>query len=528
MNHFWTRALEFYFLEQKSFLPNNTYPCLMLNCSYNDFKGPREMLLHLKQCELFPGGKYLCPACNRISSFRTSGRRCSRNKVSFGSKIRKTLKSPMTLIKDMMRRNSAPNLSAPGLEVNQRGIEEFNSPKASRLESSKSIYELNDDCLRFHPWTTPSKPEWSNNAPVELEGPQPQDSPFNVPELDSSQFFDYNPHNLPTEFSHDLVSQISPSQPSSASSKSHGQCLSDVSPTSGTTTAQSTPTGGSDLGIIDLTTHQGLISNQSIQQEIAHIESEYPDLWPTPSPQPSATVPEYNTELENLKINDPSNVLSVTFISQAGFQNTRVPPLLSIETGNLVPNFHIPVDDRDSFKCDTGACDSISSINAWFQQPPLDMTTQIYNTENFPYSGIAGEKAPSDTRDSDEPDYSPRSKPVDEEEEEEESGSNMSPDTESPTRDAQLKCEHCPFVPSGKEKHLRAYLRKHLKTHEDLIPLPCPCCETPFTRQDNRTHHIRVFHPDFQISPIPSDRKRKRSSASLEIIPPKRKRSSAT
>ncbi|KAI0593228.1 hypothetical protein F4775DRAFT_522111 [Biscogniauxia sp. FL1348] len=529
---FWARALEFYFLEQRNPLPNNTYPCLMLNCAYKDFKSPREMLLHLKQCEHFPEGQYLCPACNSTSSFRTSGRRCSWNRVSFGSKIRKTLKSPMALFKDMMRRNSAPTPSIPSLEVDQQGIEEFNPLEISELENSQLIHELNAERSRAYSWIPSPKPEWTKITPVELEDLQQRASRFNVPKLDASECLSYPSHTLHMDFSQVLGSQISPSQPSSTSSKSHEECLSDIPPTSGSTTAQSTPTGILDYGIIDLATHQRLISDQSIQQEIGHIESQYPDLWPSPSPlQPSATLSEYNTELGSFMINDPSNVLPTAFISQAEFQNAKVPPL-SIETGNMVPDFHIPVYDRESFKCDTGAWDYVKRINDSFQQPPLGMATQVYHNVVFPFSDMAEEEVGSDARDSSEASYSPHSKPADSSSFSSSSSPvadiHGSPNTESPTRDAaQLKCEHCSFVPTGKEKYLKAYLRKHLKTHEDLTPLPCSCCEKLFTRQDNLTHHIQVFHPDFQISPNPPCRKRKRSSASVEIVLSKRRRSSA-
>lgn len=58
------------------------------------------------------------------------------------------------------------------------------------------------------------------------------------------------------------------------------------------------------------------------------------------------------------------------------------------------------------------------------------------------------------------------------------------------------KCPHnnCTFQASGKRgKAYPAYLRKHLKTHEDCR-YPCPQCGKVFTRPDNQKSHAKKAH----------------------------------
>ena len=56
-----------------------------------------------------------------------------------------------------------------------------------------------------------------------------------------------------------------------------------------------------------------------------------------------------------------------------------------------------------------------------------------------------------------------------------------------------LQCDRCPFQPKGKGTNLKAYLRKHKKTHAKN-EVKCGECGKVFTRQDNATAHFNRVH----------------------------------
>ncbi|KAI0515041.1 hypothetical protein F5B22DRAFT_199407 [Xylaria bambusicola] len=85
-SRFWGRALEFYLLEDEQHGP--LYRCLMASCPERDFKDPKAMLRHLKHCKLFPNGKFWCPTCQQVDSFKVvSKKQCSWDKVNFARKL---------------------------------------------------------------------------------------------------------------------------------------------------------------------------------------------------------------------------------------------------------------------------------------------------------------------------------------------------------------------------------------------------------------------------------------------------------
>ncbi|GAP88242.1 putative zinc finger C2H2-like protein [Rosellinia necatrix] len=68
------------------------------------------------------------------------------------------------------------------------------------------------------------------------------------------------------------------------------------------------------------------------------------------------------------------------------------------------------------------------------------------------------------------------------------------PHPRSPPPTYKAVCPECGFEPTGKPESLKAYLRKHRKTHR-RVSLPCDFCNKFFTRQDNRSSHMRRKHP---------------------------------
>ncbi|KAI0152954.1 hypothetical protein GGR57DRAFT_152775 [Xylariaceae sp. FL1272] len=56
-----------------------------------------------------------------------------------------------------------------------------------------------------------------------------------------------------------------------------------------------------------------------------------------------------------------------------------------------------------------------------------------------------------------------------------------------------LKCPICGFEPVGRADNRRAYLRKHMRTHQ-RPSIKCKCCDKAFTRQDNMRMHMRKVH----------------------------------
>ncbi|KAI1086461.1 hypothetical protein F5B19DRAFT_479175 [Rostrohypoxylon terebratum] len=59
--------------------------------------------------------------------------------------------------------------------------------------------------------------------------------------------------------------------------------------------------------------------------------------------------------------------------------------------------------------------------------------------------------------------------------------------------DNDLKCPHCQFRPTGKPSKLKAYLRKHISTH-DRPKYAGEVCDKAYTRPDNLDVHVRKSH----------------------------------
>ncbi|KAI1182893.1 hypothetical protein F5B17DRAFT_443892 [Nemania serpens] len=66
----------------------------MASCPERHFKDPRDMLRHLKKCDYFQDGKFWCPTCDQVDSFKVvSNKKCSWDRVNMARKlIRKSLK----------------------------------------------------------------------------------------------------------------------------------------------------------------------------------------------------------------------------------------------------------------------------------------------------------------------------------------------------------------------------------------------------------------------------------------------------
>ncbi|RYP04423.1 hypothetical protein DL765_010199 [Monosporascus sp. GIB2] len=102
------------------------------------------------------------------------------------------------------------------------------------------------------------------------------------------------------------------------------------------------------------------------------------------------------------------------------------------------------------------------------------------------------------------------------------SAQDISPSTQSATSAAEstspsgsemagtgrFRCEQCGFEPTGIPKNYGAYMRKHLRTHENH-KVACQCGKL-FSRRDNATSHAKKAHRP-QTPDTPSAKRRRGS-----------------
>ncbi|KAJ8128937.1 hypothetical protein O1611_g4695 [Lasiodiplodia mahajangana] len=90
-SRFWARVLEYFLLDNEQHGP--IYQCLMVSCPEKNFNDPKNMLLHLKKCQYFPQGKFYCPKCREIESFKVVSKKCAWDKINWAHKLlQKSLK----------------------------------------------------------------------------------------------------------------------------------------------------------------------------------------------------------------------------------------------------------------------------------------------------------------------------------------------------------------------------------------------------------------------------------------------------
>ncbi|KAI1123548.1 hypothetical protein F5Y10DRAFT_251577 [Nemania abortiva] len=133
-SRFWARALEFYLLDDELHYP--PYRCLMGSCPQGDFKDSKSMLRHLKECKYFPQGKFYCPTCRQIESFKVvSKKKCSWDQVNWAHKVLQ--KSWKVLQRISGNRSLCPNCLR-GMSPNGSTTTEAGSFDSSQFAQPKS------------------------------------------------------------------------------------------------------------------------------------------------------------------------------------------------------------------------------------------------------------------------------------------------------------------------------------------------------------------------------------------------------
>ncbi|KAI0103986.1 hypothetical protein GGR51DRAFT_561362 [Nemania sp. FL0031] len=178
-SRFWARALEYFLLDDEQHDP--PYGCPMALCPKQDFKDPRNMLRHLKKCEYFPQGKFRCPKCCRIESFKVvSKKKCAWDKVNWAHKLLQ--KSLKVLQSFSGHRSSCPNFLQGTLQNGSSSIENgsFGSDQITQpnfpmphtefdaqyqTEQAPSLWELSDTAIPSDP--IPGAPD-HQTSPSEL------------------------------------------------------------------------------------------------------------------------------------------------------------------------------------------------------------------------------------------------------------------------------------------------------------------------------------------------------------------------
>ncbi|KAI0536388.1 hypothetical protein GGR58DRAFT_397195 [Xylaria digitata] len=378
----------------------------MMSCPERDFKDSKAMLRHLKDCKFFSQGKFLCPTCHQGESFKVvSKSKCTWNKVN---RVLKLYQKALKAIQRISGNHERP------LCYWGRGISQNNTFGNSQF------------------------------SPAELQGTAPIPELYDARQsiymgnLEAYRHLSCNRASIPETDSH----QLSPSEPSSASSGHSGGFPSDISPTSATLTSES------------------------------------PVLGHFPPPPGGVGI----------------NMQPFSIIGQLddATRNGEVPPP-SVNTGQSIAD--IPPEWMDRMLLNPGETLSSGSIPI----PPseineiLQLDTYTINKSLVPPDNTYPQSSPSMSA----PSYSNY----------ELSPSSMSSGPEP------LQCPHarCEFKPKGKAENLKAYMRKHLKSHQE-IKIPCGECAKTFTRQDNLTNHMRKKHTDVNESPS------KRRRGSLESL----------
>ncbi|KAF2966797.1 hypothetical protein GQX73_g6775 [Xylaria multiplex] len=270
-----------------------------------------------------------------------------------------------------------------------------------------------------------------------------------VGNLEAYRHLSCNRASIPEADSH----QLSPSEPSSASSGHSGSFPSDISPTSATLTSESPvlghfplPPGGVETNLQSFPT-MGQVYQASRDREV-----------PSPSVNTTRSIADMPSEWINMDrmLLNPEETLG----SPTDINNLMLPDLLSIPSAQINE-----IPQLDTYTVNESF---ISPDNIHLQSSPSTSVPSYSNYELSPSSMSSGPEL--------------------------------------------MRCTYpgCVFEPNGKPENRRAYMRKHLKSHQK-IEIPCKVCGKTFTRQDNLTNHMHKKHTDVNESPS----KRRRSLESL-------------
>ncbi|KAI0812873.1 hypothetical protein GGR55DRAFT_586481 [Xylaria sp. FL0064] len=206
----------------------------MAACPERDFKDPKAMLRHLKQCEFFPQGKFWCPLCQRNDSFKVvSKTKCSWDKMNIARRLWQKLRNFQNKSSKHGRPHCCCHCHASRNDTPPSSQSEFPIPPAGfgvqphQVGEPAAIWEL---------------PNTAISELYEINRKSHYAKTLEVPQQPS-----WNGVPLPVTPSH----QISPSEPSPAS-LGRSNCSSDISPASASHVNESPVLGRSQVSMTNV------------------------------------------------------------------------------------------------------------------------------------------------------------------------------------------------------------------------------------------------------------------------------------
>ncbi|KAI2469711.1 hypothetical protein F4781DRAFT_442429 [Annulohypoxylon bovei var. microspora] len=490
----WARMLEFYFLDNdpKSF---ESCRCPMENCPKPSFGDPKQMLLHLKDCEFFKKGFLRCPECDDVEGFRTtSNKSCSWNRPSFKHRAQKKLKAALDFIRKFASsqpdsvillgqcKNCGYSLTPDGLFENPKVFDSRCNPLATESQPPIGPFSSNSHAIKVFGSALPT--EMSSECLIELP---------TYEEIQSNNKFNHSPYTFSAQSpSSNIISELD-------SSPASRLVVSPAFTGSSTTTS----TNNSQSQSLSAKYHHSSNSASDIEAipHDIHGMKQIQINWQRPR-STRLYDPQYT---KNLAIPGPSFRLPSTSSGQE--------QSLSIQTSYPEPVVNNSEWENYTFY-DEGTLDPMSSvehlgIGDLSSSTPM-METQLHNIGTYlsPFAAIADENVTTNFMSPATPSPLNSSIPS--------SSSDQPPDAELLEQD--FRCPHCMYKPKGKAANFRAYYQKHVRGHTKT-EYKCEHCEKVYTRPDNRATHARKSHQHADNS-----KKRRDSSAIGELENPKKKR----
>lgn len=462
-------AVEYYLFEIEH-SPPETYKCLMTDCR-DKYNGLQEMLRHLKNCEFLRQGLFSCPICNSTENFHAALKR----RLTLSQKLQEKFKEFLKSFKSSSSSTKMPHSQWS----DQAGAQSSPSNSSAQYQSGDVV-----------PQHLPSVSESCSELLGETQYLTHQKSQL-------GQLILPEPYGLCCSTS---SQSNSPAELSSVSESRAGTWTTEISPTS---SAQSLKPASND-GY----THYGHLptnSNQSTESNHAHLDNFYYPEQPHDSLHHSQSTQSYDEP------HSFGHIPPQYAPSQLGFRINQTSPL-SIDTNPPANSidaivYQLPSSNNMSWldTCDMEEKMEDSSSTSFQRTIPLQPNCEANSDSLMLHEKfVAVQNTPSfdvsSHMDSDFISLSPE----------------QPPDPELPQ--SGFRCPHCPFTPSGKKtKNYAAYLRKHIRSHEDH-QVKCEYCGKPYTRGDNKEVHVRKIHG------VPSDSKRRHSPDDIDFVNQKRTR----
>ncbi|KAI3317760.1 hypothetical protein HD806DRAFT_540948 [Xylariaceae sp. AK1471] len=552
---FYAKALEFYLLDNER--QTASYGCPMASCPIQNFKHPKDMLRHLKNCKFFGKGKFWCPTCLRFESFKVrSSKRCSWDKENIASKL-------IQKSKDVFR----------GFAGNRSGTQQTSNCAGLCAMCSAPLPDISMHGVHAAPPFGEAHPTQATGPTEQRHQPEPIMLNDEHYELDSAELTgelsgESSSSSSPTQFwapPYDIISSppVYRSHTNAVSevsflSTSPDGSSSDISPSSSTYVdrphiASCQNSGGvfnrptrrvtgshneADIGLTHTLTqrstslHAEALTSHNFGSltfipAIAHSEADaglphnnYASTSQRPASFHADALASHNIGslaaapamgALNSEAFVTSSTLPLTLMRQPSYRDV---PTLRVETyqGSLdlipsTPNFNTLIlgpQPPNGFTTAARIIPSQLSQGSYSNDGNHFMTPH----GNSPLNPSPSGNSPLDPS----PSISASTFSI--------SNSQSSPDSSFSSEQQEQKCPHCDFKPKyGKG----AYLRKHMDTHKNKEKIPCDRCGKTFTRQDNLTSHLKKIHRVFKRSALKLKRRRGSSDSLQSSYPPKRR-----